>query len=572
MKNNPYAHIYIMDSTGKILSDCARENLGNPVGHRKHIARILSLASSGYFIDDLNDIPTLVCYTKSSYNHWIFVSEIPLTYLTDRLSHISKITFLACSILTLLGIVIAYFLSRSMYNPIQKLVDKTKSYQKEIALSVDAHRKDDFAFLTGVLDRVIVKNKNLERSFWSSLPVLKERFVISLLNNQISTLAEIKNNIAFLDLDMTSRHYTVALIEIDKYPELLAAHTTKDINLNKFAIRNMTEEIIGSYFNSLSAEVNENQIAVIINLTGVDADAVRTDLMQMTRQVKNTICNILDFTVTIGVGTIYQDITQVYLAYKEALDVIKHKLVLGENRIIFYDELTANNEINYYYPLQLEAHIVNNIKLGNYEKILLYLEEIRLDITKNHKISYENIYRLYSRLLDASINVLTEMNGSIKAVFGEDYLIYKELAKRETLEEINEWMCFVFEKITGYISCLEKGRNKNIEEVLAFINGNYALNLSVDMIAEQVRLNPTYLSRVFKQDTGKTIIEYLTLTRLAQSKKLLENTGLTINEIAKKVGYNNIHSYIRYFKKFEGITPGEYRKNSFQDTGSKNKT
>ncbi|MFS0614453.1 helix-turn-helix domain-containing protein [Lederbergia ruris] len=57
-----------------------------------------------------------------------------------------------------------------------------------------------------------------------------------------------------------------------------------------------------------------------------------------------------------------------------------------------------------------------------------------------------------------------------------------------------------------------------------------------------------------------TIVEYLTRRRLTESKILLTNSNYTIREIAAQIGYNNVNSYIRFFKKYEGITPGEYRK------------
>jgi two-component system response regulator YesN len=93
------------------------------------------------------------------------------------------------------------------------------------------------------------------------------------------------------------------------------------------------------------------------------------------------------------------------------------------------------------------------------------------------------------------------------------------------------------------------------------MDNNFTMDLSLDMIASQVNLNPTYLSRSFKQHIGKTIVEYLTIKRLEASKKQLTDSDLNIKEIALSLGYNNINSYIRYFKKYEGITPGEYRKN-----------
>ncbi|NMA83414.1 MAG: helix-turn-helix transcriptional regulator [Epulopiscium sp.] len=82
---------------------------------------------------------------------------------------------------------------------------------------------------------------------------------------------------------------------------------------------------------------------------------------------------------------------------------------------------------------------------------------------------------------------------------------------------------------------------------------------SVAEIAEQVGLNHIYLNRIFKLSTGKTLSEYLNIYRIEQSKDMLCNTNHSVAEISKLLGYNDVRSYIRFFKKFVGVTPGDYR-------------
>jgi two-component system response regulator YesN len=107
-----------------------------------------------------------------------------------------------------------------------------------------------------------------------------------------------------------------------------------------------------------------------------------------------------------------------------------------------------------------------------------------------------------------------------------------------------------------------------VELAIQYITEHYNQDLSVDYIAEHVELNSAYLSRIFKQTTGKTILEYLTLLRIDESKHLLLHSKQNIHEIAQKVGYNNTNSFIRFFRKYEGITPGEYRKTHLNNTNS----
>ncbi len=69
-----------------------------------------------------------------------------------------------------------------------------------------------------------------------------------------------------------------------------------------------------------------------------------------------------------------------------------------------------------------------------------------------------------------------------------------------------------------------------------------------------------YLTKLFKLSTGKTLSEYLNYYRTQKSLDLLMNTEETIGWISEAVGYSDVRSYIRFFKKFYYMTPSEYRK------------
>ena len=92
------------------------------------------------------------------------------------------------------------------------------------------------------------------------------------------------------------------------------------------------------------------------------------------------------------------------------------------------------------------------------------------------------------------------------------------------------------------------------------IRQHYREELSVPQIADVVGLNPVYLSRLFKLDTGKTLSEYLNCYRTECSLALLTDTADTIQSISQKVGYSDVRSYIRFFKKYYDVTPSEYRR------------
>lgn len=558
MKINSHSAIYITDGDKNMISGKPLNPDNSSDRNSEYINRIISSGNQGHFIAGINKTPTLVCYAKSSYTGWIFVSETPLTYLTQKLSFIQNLTFGLCLLLALVGIFISYLLSRTMYNPIKKLMDMFKSQPDSSNTMFEAKSRDSFTFLSGAFQQVIVRNKDLEKSYYSSLPVLNERFVLSLLNNKIVDPSEIQSQIDFLDIDFMYPNYCVVLIEVDNFAELADKLTLADLNLYIFAIRNIAEELLGTAFKFLSAEVSESRLAFIINIPEESVNTFNSDITGILEQIKESVSKFYTLTVSAGIGNIYHDIADCGLSYRESLNVMKYKLMSGTDTILFYHDLSDSYKIAYYYPEKTETLIKNNIKSGNIQKIKEYLDEIYSNIKSNYSVSYEEVYSTYNRLLDASLSVLSDSGIQHSDIFGENYIVYKDLAKKETLDEIHIFICKLFESVVSYISSIDKG-DKNIEKAMDFIGKNFQRDLSVESIADYVGLNASYFSRVFKNVTGKTVLEFITLKRLESSKELLKETNLNIAQIAQKVGYNNVHSYMRFFKKYEGITPGDYR-------------
>ncbi|RKL67041.1 hypothetical protein CR203_11010 [Salipaludibacillus neizhouensis] len=102
--------------------------------------------------------------------------------------------------------------------------------------------------------------------------------------------------------------------------------------------------------------------------------------------------------------------------------------------------------------------------------------------------------------------------------------------------------------------------NKNeIADVIKYIHDHYADSVSLSVLSHQFHLNEQYISRLFKKTTGCSIIGYLNAVRVNEAKRLLTESKMKINQIARKVGYsNNIHLW-RVFKKLTGESPNEYR-------------
>lgn len=110
---------------------------------------------------------------------------------------------------------------------------------------------------------------------------------------------------------------------------------------------------------------------------------------------------------------------------------------------------------------------------------------------------------------------------------------------------------------------IEKVRsNRYISHTLLYIAENYAKKITISQIADFVGVTPSYLQRIFKQSYGETILSALTKQRVTAATELLKNSDVSVSEIGKKVGYSDKRMFLAAFKKLQGTSPSEYRKNN----------
>ena len=148
--------------------------------------------------------------------------------------------------------------------------------------------------------------------------------------------------------------------------------------------------------------------------------------------------------------------------------------------------------------------------------------------------------KLLSILFKLKDEILTERRLGNYPLSGTEILI--QLTDKELLEN---------EEAVHY--------KKAIQKMIEYIDNNTSLNISIKDIAADIGLNSNYLSHLFKQETGQSFIEYITELRIKKAQKLLCNTNLKTYAIARMIGYSDSQYFSQVFKRFTGITPGQYR-------------
>ncbi len=155
----------------------------------------------------------------------------------------------------------------------------------------------------------------------------------------------------------------------------------------------------------------------------------------------------------------------------------------------------------------------------------------------------ERIGRSYT-----SVDIPFPGNGEIIRIISEKYYLY----------EIIRFLTEQFELILSSIGRTSK--EGVIDDILYYIEHNYARNLTLEAIAPLFGYNSSYLGKIFSKKVGENFNSYLDHVRIEHSKELLLGNDMKVYEIAEKVGYRNVDYFHIKFKRQVGMTPAEFRR------------
>jgi AraC-like DNA-binding protein len=102
-------------------------------------------------------------------------------------------------------------------------------------------------------------------------------------------------------------------------------------------------------------------------------------------------------------------------------------------------------------------------------------------------------------------------------------------------------------------------RQQVVSTIVSFLNENYMKEVSLGRISKNMYLSPVYISKIFKEETGDSPINYLIRIRLAKARELLHEGNLPVKAVAKNVGYNDAYYFSKLYKKYYGHPPSRYK-------------
>lgn len=537
----------ILDSKGQVIvSTGARHDL--PAGLLAELS-----GSSGYKTYPSEGQQQMLSYTTGQ-SGWKYISLVPKSVVLEKVYEIKAWALILLAFVVAAGSAAAYWMAYRSYSPIRDLVytiTKGRSVQR-------SGYANEYEFIRNSITESIAEGKELKTKLAGHLPVVRAHFLNRLLKGQVDRAELAPDSLAFMGLHFPHPSVGVVLIEVDESKDFRAGESEQDYALVRFIILNLSSELLGDA--GYATETDSSRLALVLNVPDSSEETLR-NRDRFIGELKEIVEGRFRMKITVATSSIHHGLPEASRCYSEALNALDYRIIHGISSIIHYDQIQEMERTDYYYPTEVEAQFINVLKSGELEAAERILDDLYERNIGSRDTTPERGKLLFMNILGTLLKVTNALKIDEKMSQGTSSdpvkLILNSTSADEMVRKIKELIVFICNRVREARSDQHERWQERMKQYIDLHYGDHSLSLT--SVAEHFGLTPAYMSGLFKKQYGINLTDYMIEVRISEAKRLLADPGLTVLQVAQKVGYSTDIGFIRVFKKIEGITPGKYR-------------
>jgi two-component system response regulator YesN len=396
-----------------------------------------------------------------------------------------------------------------------------------------------------------------------ALPILRKEYLLELLRGEASTDESRSTRFAALDIPLLAeRSVYLAAVRIDKWRVDIMP---SDKALFVFSINNIFEEYFSHRFRLVHITyTTDRMIWVLQDL--VESDREGTDsgnaahyILETVESVQQACNNYLKLPCSFVVGSAPRTWEEISAQFDRFTVLFSRGLGQSKEMILFDQQLFLTEERSERVKLRRLPLLGEYLEQKSMEKFYELFDEI-MGTVRGQTVQTGAAMEIFYSVATMFISYLNRWN--LMQHFSEMFSINQLIS----IHEHASWEDAVsfFRDLAGKLherSNIENEQvtNELVRQIHEYVEQHLADEVSLSRLANVVYLTPSYLSRLYKQETGSNLIEYISDVKLRRAKDLLGNMSLKIQEVGVNIGFESASYFNRFFKKYTSITPQEYR-------------
>jgi two-component system response regulator YesN len=388
--------------------------------------------------------------------------------------------------------------------------------------------------MTGVLEELDQQAVSLSKEAETD-SFMKEHILYSLVNGMDAEVVRSR----------TERFYDEK--EINHYNRMLLLEVRDDFF-------GKTEENMDEFFEGLIPEkfkflnLNEQQSVLFVeDVATLDFKELAEKILEAFSQKYSRKCYVA---VSEKMETPVVEIGGTFEALENCME---SKFYYPDSRVFLQEEKKESGLFEKMDEDALSKQLKQDMKMKDISSLREHFETMCHRYRQNSAVSQAHIKFMFSNLLKDFYEFLPE---------DKEQNLDQEIEELYNATEIEQVLAVInrnIDRLEQEFGCNPQMNHREIESVKKYIYENYSKEISVDYLAEMVYMAPSYLSHVFKKETGQNLSKFIKAYRMEKAREMLEETHNKIVNISLEVGYPNVSYFCQSFREYFGVSPQKFR-------------
>lgn len=468
-------------------------------------------------------------------NYVYIISE---SEILNKVNFIQTLLTIIMFIILIILAVVAYIFSCRSFSPVAALI-------KNSSESDSYYKLDSYDDISVLVTDTINTNNSLRGTIDRQRKCINDNLFVMFLQNSMDMNKQTLDML-FADVrpELNKPFYNVILVNILNYSEFpadVARLSTVE------TMRRILEE------NEVLFTLIPNDIGRIIVLA--NHNITNNSLQQLLKKLANDLKNNVKIEISLSVGRQFDNLSMFSKSYEDALysSTLKKQSYSGA--------VTEKDIKNIFFTTDDKKNLINSVISCDGATVHAFFENLISKIFVENTLTYRILSYIRYSLSETLSEIIYKSvpNDELDKIQSECRLALEGQNYLESFKIITE--CFL--KVTDTLAKIKNAPSEDLRNTLAnYIAKNYSNpEISLNHIAKELHFSYSYLCKFFKKEMGCVFLDYLHSVRIENGKKMLEEGKKSIAEIGESLGYLSSNTFIKTFKKYEGMSPGEYRKN-----------
>lgn len=425
--------------------------------------------------------------------------------------------------------------------------------------------------LRKAVDIMAVRKKEEEESIHQnitlnmSLPKLKEKLYLSLIDRSYTSYYS-EELVKLIGVDRPNHLLAVSSIYMLNMRQLGKKRFKDDIDLLHFAVTNIIHDITSSYFHSFSFAnpKQEREIITIISFEGSYREEMLYKFYHQMNKLNATFKELFQLEVVIGLGSPVSNIHELTTSFdqaKRALTSYDLKLKTGSGTVIKSEDEQKVRVTDHQSVLTRVNQLKQSLETG--KALQSFCQDIIQKLESAEQFTLGQAEKLLDEIILMFNDVAMEFGvSSSKLPIGADEPL-RSLGLEGDYSNVQQLGVLLQQLVQVYKDLIDQEKQQDtgfkINDIKKYIDQYYYEDIKVTMFAEKYYLSREYLMKLFKQQYGKGIHEYVQFVRMEKAKELLADEQLKVQEISEMLGYKDKNYFSKAFRNMFNMTPSEYR-------------